>query len=84
MGLSGADDDVLGPEGMEKFCEDIGVEPENVSWLSNINVLYKCVIWVNLGTLKELVMLSGALLPSCLSLHLYYFLILTKNFPRRD
>jgi len=24
-------DDVIGPEGMEKFCEDIGVEPENVS-----------------------------------------------------
>lgn len=28
------DEDVLGPEGMEKFCEDIGVEPENV------NILY--------------------------------------------
>ena len=27
----GQDEDVLGPEGMEKFCEDIGVEPENVS-----------------------------------------------------
>lgn len=25
-------DDVVGPEGMEKFCEDIGVEPENVSF----------------------------------------------------
>lgn len=24
-------DDVVGPEAMEKFCEDIGVEPENVS-----------------------------------------------------
>ena len=23
-------DDAVGPEGMEKFCEDIGVEPENV------------------------------------------------------
>uniref|UniRef100_A0A2I2YIC6 Defective in cullin neddylation 1 domain containing 4 n=1 Tax=Gorilla gorilla gorilla TaxID=9595 RepID=A0A2I2YIC6_GORGO len=23
-------DDVVGPEGMEKFCEDIGVEPENM------------------------------------------------------
>lgn len=22
---------MLGPDGMEKFCEDIGVEPENVS-----------------------------------------------------
>lgn len=27
-------DDVVGPEGMEKFCEDIGVEPENVSSFS--------------------------------------------------
>lgn len=25
--------DMLGPEGMEKFCEDIGVEPENVVML---------------------------------------------------
>lgn len=24
-------DDIVGPESMEKFCEDIGVEPENVS-----------------------------------------------------
>lgn len=24
-------DEVVGPEAMEKFCEDIGVEPENVS-----------------------------------------------------
>ena len=29
--ILGVDDDILGPEGMEKFCEDIGVEPENVS-----------------------------------------------------
>lgn len=28
------DPDVIGPEGMEKFCEDIGVEPENVCNLS--------------------------------------------------
>ena len=28
-----ANEDVIGPEGMEKFCEDIGVEPENVSQL---------------------------------------------------
>ncbi|XP_045204486.1 DCN1-like protein 5 [Mercenaria mercenaria] len=28
------DEDVLGPEGMEKFCEDIGVEPENIVMLS--------------------------------------------------
>lgn len=27
------DPEVLGPEGMEKFCEDIGVEPENVVML---------------------------------------------------
>lgn len=27
------DPDLLGPEGMEKFCEDIGVEPENVVML---------------------------------------------------
>lgn len=27
-------DDVVGPDGMEKFCEDIGVEPENVSVVS--------------------------------------------------
>ncbi|XP_064419007.1 DCN1-like protein 4 isoform X1 [Latimeria chalumnae] len=26
-------DDVIGPEGMEKFCEDIGVEPENIVML---------------------------------------------------
>lgn len=29
-----ADEDTLGPEGMEKFCEDIGVEPENIVMLS--------------------------------------------------
>lgn len=27
-------DEVVGPEGMEKFCEDIGVEPENVCFIS--------------------------------------------------
>ncbi|CAI5773308.1 DCN1-like protein [Podarcis lilfordi] len=27
------DDEVVGPEGMEKFCEDIGVEPENIIML---------------------------------------------------
>ncbi|PNJ19865.1 DCUN1D4 isoform 10 [Pongo abelii] len=27
-------DDVVGPEGMEKFCEDIGVEPENTESLT--------------------------------------------------
>ncbi|VDI69728.1 Hypothetical predicted protein [Mytilus galloprovincialis] len=27
------DEDTLGPEGMEKFCEDIGVEPENIVML---------------------------------------------------
>lgn len=30
---TGADEDVIGPEGMEKFCEDIGVEPENIVML---------------------------------------------------
>lgn len=36
--IAGADsDDVMGPEGMEKFCEDIGVEPENVSTHSMSN-----------------------------------------------
>lgn len=28
-------DEVVGPEGIEKFCEDIGVEPENVGFLHN-------------------------------------------------
>lgn len=28
-----AADDMVGPEGMEKFCEDIGVEPENIVML---------------------------------------------------
>ncbi|XP_045522494.1 DCN1-like protein 5 [Pieris brassicae] len=28
-----AEPDVLGPEGMEKFCEDLGVDPENVVML---------------------------------------------------
>ncbi|XP_055925161.1 DCN1-like protein 5 isoform X1 [Argiope bruennichi] len=27
------DPDMIGPEGMEKFCEDIGVEPENIVML---------------------------------------------------
>ncbi|BFZ24169.1 hypothetical protein BsWGS_27208 [Bradybaena similaris] len=27
-------EDTLGPEGMEKFCEDIGVEPENIVMLA--------------------------------------------------
>ncbi|XP_031198568.1 DCN1-like protein 4 isoform X9 [Mastomys coucha] len=31
-GLKGTED-AVGPEGMEKFCEDIGVEPENVVML---------------------------------------------------
>ncbi|KAK6631800.1 DCN1-like protein 4 [Polyplax serrata] len=39
---SADDPDTLGPEGMEKFCEDIGVEPENVvmlvlAWKMNAN-----------------------------------------------
>ncbi|XP_046369901.1 DCN1-like protein 4 isoform X3 [Haliotis rufescens] len=31
---TGPDEDSIGPEGMEKFCEDIGVEPENIVMLS--------------------------------------------------
>lgn len=31
---TGPDEDTLGPDGMEKFCEDIGVEPENIVMLS--------------------------------------------------
>lgn len=30
LSICSGTDDVVGPEGMEKFCEDIGVEPENV------------------------------------------------------
>ncbi|KAL7981765.1 hypothetical protein Chor_000822 [Crotalus horridus] len=33
-------DEVVGPEGMEKFCEDIGVEPENVRSSSSIGPHY--------------------------------------------
>lgn len=36
-------DDIVGPEGMEKFCEDIGVEPENVSLRSTQKV--HSVLW---------------------------------------
>lgn len=32
-GHTDKDEEVIGPDGMEKFCEDIGVEPENVSLL---------------------------------------------------
>lgn len=45
--IAGADD-VVGPEGMEKFCEDIGVEPENVSLtyeLGEIGWLFFFVPW---------------------------------------
>ncbi|XP_064607628.1 DCN1-like protein 4 isoform X2 [Liolophura sinensis] len=31
---TGPDEDVIQPEGMEKFCEDIGVEPENIVMLA--------------------------------------------------
>lgn len=42
-------DDIVGPEGMEKFCEDIGVEPENVSSETILKMphLLWCT-WVNL------------------------------------
>lgn len=29
---------MVGPEAMEKFCEDIGVEPENVSQITFVCV----------------------------------------------
>lgn len=32
-------DAVVGPEAMEKFCEDIGVEPENVRALSGSSLV---------------------------------------------
>ena len=47
--FTGVDDvDTIGPEGMEKFCEDIGVEPENVSLASK----YTCnwLYFINIGT----------------------------------
>lgn len=28
--------DTIGPEGIERFCEDIGVEPENILMLSKL------------------------------------------------
>lgn len=34
-------DEVVGPEGMEKFCEDIGVEPENVSFFHSAGITPK-------------------------------------------
>lgn len=37
-------DDVVGPEGIEKFCEDIGVEPENVCRL----FIFFIVAWLSL------------------------------------
>ena len=33
VALAEDDEGMIGPEGMEKFCEDIGVEPENVHFL---------------------------------------------------
>lgn len=42
-----APDKVFGPEAMEKFCEDIGVEPENVSQqlLVTLHVPYLMNSW---------------------------------------
>lgn len=37
ISTSGPDEDSIGPEGMEKFCEDIGVEPENVGYSSDMD-----------------------------------------------
>lgn len=36
---------MVGPEGMEKFCEDIGVEPENVSKSLFLCRSFMCRLW---------------------------------------
>ncbi|XP_074984033.1 DCN1-like protein 4 isoform X6 [Caretta caretta] len=43
-------DDVVGPEGMEKFCEDIGVEPENEKDQRSLDInTAKCMLGLLLG-----------------------------------
>ena len=37
--LAGADYDMIEPEGMEKFCEDVGVEPENVLYIAAADII---------------------------------------------
>lgn len=48
-------DDIVGPEGMEKFCEDIGVEPENVSSESILKMPY--LLWYTRASLTSLAVL---------------------------
>ncbi|XP_056467889.1 DCN1-like protein 5 isoform X1 [Gadus macrocephalus] len=54
-------DHVLGPDGMEKFCEDIGVEPENVVML----VLAWRLRAVNMGFFTKEEWLEGMSLLKC-------------------
>ena len=51
--LSGPDEDVIQPEGMEKFCEDIAVEPENVSNYLIIKLIF-CNYLPHIPTNNEL------------------------------
>lgn len=45
---------MVGPEGMEKFCEDIGVEPENVSSFSFLCFWILRQVWLQLHGLLDL------------------------------
>ncbi|XP_066892165.1 DCN1-like protein 4 isoform X5 [Kogia breviceps] len=48
-------DDVVGPEGMEKFCEDIGVEPENEKDQRSLDInTAKCMLGLLLGKIWPL------------------------------
>lgn len=68
-------DEVVGPEGMEKFCEDIGVEPENVRFydtsnpLKGVTGLVDLVLYTDLNFNKQSVMYlrSGVVLRFCLN-----------------
>lgn len=46
-------DDVVGPEGMEKFCEDIGVEPENVSLTDKVGAGSKWIVFLTVPWLLK-------------------------------
>ncbi|XP_071753224.1 DCN1-like protein 5 [Centroberyx gerrardi] len=54
-------DEVVGPEGMEKFCEDIGVEPENIIML----VLAWHLEAINMGFFTKEEWLRGMTLLQC-------------------
>jgi len=47
--------DVIGPEGMEKFCEDIGVEPENVCRVCIVVVVSASVCCADLQSTSQLI-----------------------------